>query len=89
MYSSFSHIAYQILLWVRYVGIILLTIGGMVILGTEALRSKLSPAKVLGVAASAIIAAVLFWILPDLVSMARSDVQTSVGVRNCPVGGYC
>jgi hypothetical protein len=53
---------------------------------SEGIKSKLSPAKLFTVVASAIVAAVLFWVLPDLVSYARTD-GNRIAPR-LPLGGY-
>ncbi|MFC9897810.1 hypothetical protein ACFVMC_29325 [Nocardia sp. NPDC127579] len=58
----------------------------MAVLISEAAKSRLSPAKILTVAASAVLAAVLFWVLPSLVNYARSD--SGIIVPDHPVGGY-
>ncbi|MBF4997595.1 hypothetical protein A5780_07090 [Nocardia sp. 852002-20019_SCH5090214] len=83
---NLNALLYYILLVVRALGIIVITILAMGILISEAAKSKLSPTKVLGVVGSAILAAVLFWMLPTLVNYARSDA-TSV-VPDQPVGRY-
>ncbi len=81
-----NSLLYYILLVVRALGIIVITILSMGILISESAKSKLSPAKVLGVVGSAILAAVLFWMLPTIVNYARSDA-TSV-VPDQPIGRY-
>ncbi|MFF0457475.1 hypothetical protein [Nocardia africana] len=83
---NLNALLYYILLVVRALGIIVITILAMGILISEAAKSKLSPTKVLSVVGSAILAAVLFWMLPTLVNYARSDA-TSV-VPDQPVGRY-
>lgn len=84
--SNLSNILYGVLVFVRWAGLILITIISMGVLISEAAKSKLSPGKILGVAGSAILAAVLFWMLPTLVNYARSDVNTIV--PDHPVGSY-
>lgn len=84
--NSFYVILENILLFVRYAGIIVITIGGLAVLAVDSIRSRFSPSKVLGIAASALVAAVLFWILPDLVSYARYGSNTIV--PNVPIGSY-
>ncbi len=83
---NLNALLYYILLVVRALGIIVITILSMGVLISEAAKSKLSPAKILGVVGSAILAAVLFWMLPTIVNYARSDA-TSV-VPDQPVGRY-
>ncbi|NKY54008.1 hypothetical protein [Nocardia vermiculata] len=83
---NLNALLYYILLVVRALGIIVITILAMGILISEAAKSKLSPTKVLGVVGSAILAAVLFWMLPTLVNYARADA-TGV-VPDQPVGRY-
>ncbi|MFD4405522.1 hypothetical protein ACFWPH_22470 [Nocardia sp. NPDC058499] len=83
--SNLSNILYGILVFVRWAGLILITIVSMAVLISEAAKSKLSPAKILGVAGSAILAAVLFWMLPTLVNFARADANMIV--PDHPVGG--
>lgn len=84
--NSLYLILTNILSVVRYAGIIVITIGGLWMLLTGSIESRFSPAKVFAIAASAVLAAVLFWILPDLVSYARNDT-TSI-VPDNPVGVY-
>lgn len=84
--SNLSNILYGVLVFIRWAGLILITIISMGVLIAEAAKSKLSPAKILGVAGSAILAAVLFWMLPTLVNYARSDANTIV--PDHPVGSY-
>ncbi|NKY87221.1 hypothetical protein [Nocardia veterana] len=81
-----NSLLYYILLVVRALGIVIITILSMGILISESAKSKLSPAKVLGVVGSAILAAVLFWMLPTIINYARSDA-TSV-VPDQPIGRY-
>ena len=83
---NLNALLYYILLVVRALGIIVITILSMGVLISEAAKSKLSPAKILGVVGSAVLAAVLFWMLPTIVNYARSDA-TSV-VPDQPVGRY-
>ncbi|WP_040834061.1 hypothetical protein [Nocardia brevicatena] len=84
--SNLSNILYGVLVFIRWAGLILITIISMGVLIAEAAKSKLSPAKILGVAGSAILAAVLFWMLPTLVNYARSDAN--IIVPDHPVGSY-
>ncbi|TLF55277.1 hypothetical protein [Nocardia cyriacigeorgica] len=84
--SNLSNILYGVLIFVRWAGLILITIISMGVLISEAAKSKLSPGKILGVAGSAVLAAVLFWMLPTIVNYARSDAN--VIVPDHPVGGY-
>ncbi|RUS65377.1 hypothetical protein CUZ56_03042 [Saezia sanguinis] len=58
----------------------------MGVLVSEAAKSKLSPAKIVGVTLSGLLAAVAFWMLPTLVNYARSDAN--IIVPDHPVGGY-
>lgn len=84
--SNLSNILYGVLIFVRWAGLILITIISMGVLIAEAAKSRLSPAKILGVGGSAILAAVLFWMLPTLVNYARSDANTIV--PDHPIGSY-
>ncbi|NUP26246.1 MAG: hypothetical protein HOQ44_06050 [Nocardia sp.] len=84
--GNISNILYGILVFVRWAGLILITIVSMGVMISEAAKSKLSPAKVVGVDGSAILAAVLFWMLPTLVNYARGDANMIV--PDHPVGGY-
>ncbi|MFE4455793.1 hypothetical protein ACFROC_00415 [Nocardia tengchongensis] len=86
MGTQLGYILYGVLLVFRWIGLIVLTIASMAILISEAAKSKLSPGKVLAVAGSAIVAAVVFWVLPTLVNYARIDSGTIV--PNAPVGSY-
>lgn len=81
-----STILYNALIFVRWAGLILITILSMGVLISEAAKSRLSPAKILAVAGSAVLAAVLFWILPTLVNYARTD--STIVVPDAPIGGY-
>ena len=92
MGPSLYNILTTVLYTFRWIGLAILTIASMAILISEAAKSKLSPGKVLAVAGSAIVAAVIFWILPTIVSDATSDSNTLVngGVSGCAyqaVGG--
>lgn len=71
-------ILYSALLYFRWVGIIAITILSMAILISEAAKSKLSPAKILTVAGSGLLAAILFWVLPVVIDYARRDVTPIV-----------
>lgn len=84
--NNLSNILYGVLIFVRWAGLILITIISMGVLISEAAKSKLSPGKILAVAGSAILAAVLFWMLPTIVNYARSDANTIVPDQ--PVGSY-
>lgn len=86
MGTNLASILYNAMYIFRWIGLIILTIGSMAILISEATKSKLSPGKVLAVAGSAIVAAVVFWVLPTLVNYARVD--SSIIVKDHPVGGY-
>ncbi|WP_405136703.1 hypothetical protein [Nocardia sp. NBC_01388] len=86
MGTQLGNILESVLLVFRWIGLIILTIASMAILISESTKSKLSPGKVLAVAGSAIIAAVVFWILPTLVNYARVDSDTII--PNAPIGGY-
>ncbi|MEU4314153.1 hypothetical protein [Nocardia sp. NPDC024068] len=83
--GNLSNILYGILIFVRWAGLILITILSMGVLIAEAAKSKLSPGKILGVTGSAVLAAVLFWMLPTLVNYARGDA--GMIVPDHPVGG--
>ncbi|AHH16392.1 hypothetical protein [Nocardia nova] len=85
MGSQLSFILYNVLVFVRWAGIIIIAIAGMALLISEGIKSKLSPTRVLGVAAAAIMAAVLLWILPTMVNYARVDSNRIVPDQ--PVGG--
>ena len=84
--NNLTNILYTILLFVRFAGIIIVAILGMAFVITEGARSKLSPGKLLGVAASTILAAFIFWTLPSLVNYTRSDSRTVI--PDHPIGGY-
>ncbi|MQY23650.1 hypothetical protein [Nocardia macrotermitis] len=86
MGSQLSIILVYILQWVRWGGIIMIAIIGMSILLSEAAKSKLSPSRIIAVAGSAILAAVLFWLLPTLVNYARVDSNNIV--PDHPIGSY-
>jgi hypothetical protein len=84
--GNFSYILYNTLVFIRWSGLIVITILSMAVLISEAAKSKLSPAKILGVAASAVLAAVMFWVLPTLVNYARTD--SNIIVPDQPIGSY-
>ncbi|WP_067670641.1 hypothetical protein [Nocardia miyunensis] len=86
MGSQLSTILVYILQWVRWGGIILIAIIGMCILVSEAAKSKLSPSRIITVTGSALLAAVLFWLLPTLVNYARVDSNSIV--PDHPIGSY-
>ncbi|GAB2559374.1 hypothetical protein [Nocardia heshunensis] len=86
MGTNIAAILYMILQAVRYIGILVLIIASMAILISEAAKNKLSPAKILTVVGSAIIAALLFWALPNLIYFARSDTIKIVPDRQ--IGPY-
>lgn len=86
MGTQLGTILYSVLIIFRWIGLIILTIASMAILISESTKNKLSPGKVLAVAGSAIIAAVVFWILPTVVNYARVDSSTIV--PDHPIGGY-
>ncbi|MFF2554725.1 hypothetical protein ACFVUS_27240 [Nocardia sp. NPDC058058] len=86
MGTQLGNILYGILLIFRWIGLIILTIASMAILISEATKNKLSPARVFAVTGSAIVAAVLFWILPTIVNYAREDSR--VIVPDFPIGKY-
>ncbi len=83
--SNLETVLYDVLLVFRWVGIIAIAITAMAILISEGAKEKLSPGKVLTVAASGVLAAALFWVLPTLINYARSDADLIV--PNNPVGG--
>ncbi|WP_327146917.1 hypothetical protein [Nocardia sp. NBC_01327] len=84
MGTQLGSILYEVLLVFRWIGLIILTIASMGILISEATKNKLSPGKVFAVAGSAIVAAVLFWVLPTIVNYARVDSSTIL--PDAPIG---
>ncbi|MGW4247304.1 hypothetical protein [Nocardia sp. NPDC004722] len=86
MGTQLGTILYLVLDAVRWLGLIILAIASLAILISEAAHNKLSPSKVLTVAGSAILAALVFWALPTLVNYARVDSTTIV--PDFPVGSY-
>ncbi|WP_067721523.1 hypothetical protein [Nocardia yamanashiensis] len=86
MGTSLANILVNVLLAFRWIGIIVLTIASMAILIAEAAKNKLSPGKVLTVAGSAVLAAVVFWVLPTVINYARDD--TKAVIDNHPIGTY-
>ncbi|MEV6072943.1 hypothetical protein AB0L82_40905 [Nocardia sp. NPDC052001] len=86
MGTQLGNILYGVLLVFRWLGLIILTIASMGILISEATKNKLSPGKVFAVTGSAIVAAVLFWILPTIINYARVDSGTVV--QDYPIGRY-
>ncbi|WP_199742759.1 hypothetical protein [Nocardia stercoris] len=90
MGTSLYNILTNVMYAFRYIGLAILTIASMAILISEAAKSKLSPGKVLAVAGSAIVAAVVFWILPTIVSDATSDSGQVVGsTSGCAYQAVC
>ncbi|MBF6089215.1 hypothetical protein GV794_01420 [Nocardia cyriacigeorgica] len=86
MGNNLTGVLLVILQFVRAAGLILIAIIGIGTLISEGAKSKLSPAKVLTVAGSAILAGVLIWLLPTLINHARWEVNTVV--PDAPVGAY-
>jgi uncharacterized membrane protein (DUF373 family) len=82
--TQLSQILEIILYAVRWGGLIIITIVSMAVLVTQATKSKLSPGTILTVVGSALLAAVLFWILPTLINYARTDADTVL--PNHPIG---
>ncbi|RDI54566.1 hypothetical protein [Nocardia mexicana] len=86
MGSQLGIILSEVLQFVRWGGLIILTIVILGIFISEAARSRLSPGRILVVAATGILAAVIFWLLPTLVNYARVDSNSIV--PDHPVGSY-
>ncbi|GAB2710154.1 hypothetical protein [Nocardia thraciensis] len=86
MGSQFGFILSEVLNFVRWAGIIILTIVILVIFISEAAKSRLSPGRILVVAATGLLAAVLFWLLPTLVNYARVDSNSVI--PDHPIGSY-
>jgi hypothetical protein len=84
--SSLESVLFNVLVVFRWVGIVAIAIVAMAILISEGAKSKLSPGKILVVAGSGVLAAVLFWVLPTLINLARTDAD--LVVPNAPVGGF-
>jgi uncharacterized membrane protein len=76
--SQLETILYNGLVWFRWVGIIAIAIVAMAILISEGAKEKLSPGKVLTVAGSGVLAAVLFWVLPTVINYARQDTNITI-----------
>jgi uncharacterized membrane protein len=76
--SNLESVLYNMLVWFRWVGIIAIAIVAMAVLISEGAKEKLSPGKILTVAGSGVLAAVLFWILPTLINYARSDATVEI-----------
>lgn len=74
--GAYYNILDLVLTFVRFAGLTVIFIAALVIFIHDAIKSKLSPARMFTVAASAIIAGVLFWVLPGLIEDAR---QTGSG----------
>ncbi len=73
-----------ILNFVRYAGLIVITILAIGVLIFEGARTKLSAMRIVGVAGSAVLAGVVLWVLPALINYARIDSNSVV--PNFPVG---
>ncbi len=86
MGSQLSIILEYVLQLVRWLGIIIVAIVGVSLIISEGAKSKLSPSRVLVVAGSAVLAAVLLWILPTVINYARVD--TNSVVPDHPIGSY-
>ncbi|WP_280264950.1 hypothetical protein [Nocardia wallacei] len=86
MGSQFGVILSEVLQFVRWAGLICLTIVILGIFLSEAARSRLSPGRIIVVAATGLLAAVLFWLLPTLVNYARVD--SNAVVPDHPIGSY-
>lgn len=84
--GNLSFILYNVLIFVRWSGLILIGILAMAVLLEQAATNRLSATKTIGVVGSAILAAIAFWVLPTLVNYARTD--SSIIVPDHPIGGY-
>ncbi|WP_433733123.1 hypothetical protein ACQP0C_12750 [Nocardia sp. CA-129566] len=86
MGSQISIILYNGLIFIRWAGMIIIVGGGLVIFVSEGVKSKFSPGKLIGVAASVLLGVVLFWTLPTLANYVRVDTNTRI-VQDQPIGG--
>lgn len=84
--TELANLLERILYALRWGGMIIIAIVGMGLLISEGTKSKLSPGRILTVVGSALLAAVLFWILPTLINYARIDGSTVL--PDHPIGGY-
>ncbi|MEV0032792.1 hypothetical protein [Nocardia sp. NPDC050793] len=86
MASNLGNLLYGVLLWIRWVGLILIAIVAVGLLISDGAKTKLSPNRIFVVAASALLAAVMIWVTPTLINYARKDAN--MYVPNYPVGTY-
>ncbi|WP_067694151.1 hypothetical protein [Nocardia jejuensis] len=86
MGTQLGSILYGVLIVFRWLGLVALTIASMAIMISEATKNKLSPSKVFGITGSAVFAAVLFWVLPTVISYARFDSGSVI--PDFPIGKY-
>ena len=82
--TQLAQILTIILYALRWGGLIVITIISLALLISEGAKSKLSPGRILTVVGSAVLAAVLFWLLPTLINYARTDTDTVL--PNQPIG---
>ncbi|MBL1079748.1 hypothetical protein JK358_35640 [Nocardia sp. 2] len=86
MSSSLTDILYRATSMTRVAALICLGAVATWLIIADGAKDKLSPGKVLGIAASAVLAAILIWTLPTLINYARVDSERIVPAH--PVGGY-
>ncbi|MBF6301264.1 MULTISPECIES: hypothetical protein [Nocardia] len=84
--GNLSNILYGILIFVRWGGLIIIAIITIGVVISEGAKSRLSPARIIVVFFSGIMAGVVIWILPTTINYARTDANLIV--PDHPVGGY-
>lgn len=84
--TELANLLERVLYALRWGGMIIIAIVGMGLLISEGTKSKLAPGRVITVVGSALLAAVLFYILPTLINYARIDGATVL--PDHPIGGY-
>ncbi|WP_425577694.1 hypothetical protein [Nocardia callitridis] len=77
---------YNVLIFFRWGGVIVITIGCMGVFIGEAVKSRLSPVKIIVVGSSGVLAVMVFWSLPNLANIGRSD--STIIVPDQPIGSY-
>ncbi|MBF6222697.1 hypothetical protein IU479_31920 [Nocardia abscessus] len=84
--GNLSNILYGVLIFVRWGGMIIIAIVTIGVLISEGAKSKLSPARIVVVFGSGLLAGVAIWILPTTINYARTDANLIV--PDHPIGGY-
>jgi hypothetical protein len=80
--NNIINILYTILCWIRIAGMIGIVIVALFLFIPDVAHNRFSPARILSFAASAILAGVVFWLLPDMIHFARTGSRQFVPATN-------